>query len=123
MTNSEITFGSINVETGETEAGFLSKGKMKFKKQPWWRRLFSKPPRKKEYVGDFDYPVFVKTIFGASERVASSPIFKECNPFNGEVYSIYTCVESLPLLKRVVYFHIDSFVKNGIFVVEKEKWE
>jgi hypothetical protein len=51
-------FGSINAETGEVSKGYIDKsGKMCYRKPPFWKRWFSKPPTEDVYVGVVSWPI------------------------------------------------------------------
>ncbi len=49
--NNGLRFVSVDSITGERKDGYIDKnGEMKFKKQPWYKRIFHKPPSKIEAI-------------------------------------------------------------------------
>jgi hypothetical protein len=84
--NNNIQFGSINVETGESQEGYIENGQMKFKPMKWWQKLFFKKPEEKEFIGSYKY----ETKFPWSKQCVKRQIamYKYFNPYTGKIYKI-----------------------------------
>ena len=95
--SSGCSFGCVNVETGEAQTGYTDKqGRMKFKRQPWWRRIFQSPPREKVWleVRGFERSrVLGLTGETIERRDIPCSVYKEWNPLSGEIYEIYATSE------------------------------
>ena len=74
-------FGSINVETGTSSEGYMEDGEMKFKKTPWYKRLFAKKPVKEVFMGTCKW--------GNDKMEIELCIYKKFNPYTNETYEIY----------------------------------
>lgn len=109
---SYCSFGSFNVETGETQEGYVNKlGEMKYKKRPWYKRIFSpdKPPREISYIGTTT--MWHKYIWSNNKTYFQAPVYKKYNPYTGEIFRVYAKLED-----RTYDFSVEAFVKEGIFV-------
>ena len=83
----DIQFGSFNVETGESQTGFIDKhGEMKYRCS-WLKRLFSKPPRVTEYLTSTE--VFRQLIWSSKKTYFQAPVYKTYNPYTGKVYEVF----------------------------------
>lgn len=104
--NREISFGSIDMKTGEMLDGYIDKkGKMQLKKKPFWKRWFKKEPLEKEFLGVTTMEVGY--VWGQSSKV-NAPVYKIYNPFTRKIKKIYTEYNGL-----IYYFNIDAYEKIG----------
>jgi hypothetical protein len=109
MKKSECLFGSIDTKTGEIQKGYIDrKGKMQYKKTPWYKKLFLKKPREIVYLGA-DY--FHNS--NRPERRIPAVIYKEINPYTNEVYCVWAKINGIK-----TYFNVDLYKQNGWFLEE-----
>lgn len=99
-------FGMVDEKTGLYHEGYVENGEMKFKKIPWWRRIFAKEPSETEFLGITT--AVINSIFGP-ERVVEVAIYKKFNPISLKTQAIYGNVEG----RGLVYFDIVAFEKTG----------
>jgi hypothetical protein len=110
--NNHIQFGSINVETGETQDGYIENGQMKFKPMKWWQKLFLKRPEEKEFIGTYGY----KTKFPWSSEWTNHQVamYKYFNPYTDEIYKIEGSDEN-----ETIQFDIGAFKVGKIISIRK----
>lgn len=116
MENKHIQFGLLNVKTGEFQSGYINKqGKMKYKRQPFWKRWFNKKPIETKYVGVGTVPAEWSWIFSNTTHQCTYDVavYKDVNSFTDEIYSVY-----FDLKGRRYFFNVDAF-KEGKLIVEQ----
>lgn len=102
-----VLFGSYNVETGEFQKGYIENGEMKYKREPWYKRIFRrKPAPKVEFVAIRDLVSNGKPI-----QVA---VCKKCEPFSGEILELYAHWNGW-----YISFSIPAFKATGELILEK----
>ena len=104
-----ISFGTINVKTGERTEGFIENGEMKYKKIPWWKRIFRespKPPEQTEYIGTTQ--LYSKLIWSNNKNYFNAAVYKRFNPFTKEIYEIYSNTRW-----GKFNYNIDAFISAG----------
>jgi hypothetical protein len=106
--NDHIQFGSINVETGETQDGYIENGQMKFKPMKWWQKFFLKRPEKKEFLCVHTY----RSRFSWSSEWTRHDVamYKYFNPYTEEIYKIEGSDA-----KTTIQYDVGAF-KQGVIV-------
>ena len=109
--NNGLRFVSVDSITGERKDGYIDKnGEMKFKKQPWYKRIFHKPPSKIEAIGTTQFSH--SYIWSNKERCVVYPVYRKFNSYTNETYSIYSNIED----HGAFYFNVELFEKTGKLV-------
>lgn len=108
--NKKTQFGALNTETGEFSNGYLEKGEMKFKKIPWYKKLFAKEPTETEFIGIVEGNT--RFIWCDQNRAVNVPIYKKYNPYTGQIKSLYGDVKN----HGRIFFNIQVFEKFGKFI-------
>ena len=108
--NNRIIFGSINVETGEIQNGYIDKhGQMKYRKEPWYKRIFRKRPEEIEYIGITQ--LYSQLIWSSKKNYFNAAVYRKFNPYTDQIYSIYANVDG-----RTIYFDVNAYVKNKVLI-------
>lgn len=108
---SDIKFGMMNVQTGETQEGYMKDGEMKFKPQSWLERLFAKPPRETEYVGITT--MSHSWIWSSKETHFKATVYRDFNPFTDKTYAIYAVAG-----EHRFNFNVDAYTHTGKLVMK-----
>lgn len=74
-------FGSIDINSGIPSDGYMENGKMKFKKIPWYKRIFTQKPTEEMFVGTARYGNDIIEI--------ELCVYRKYNPYTNETYEIY----------------------------------
>jgi len=108
---SKCKFGSINNITGETRDGFIDKnGQMKYKKSPWYKRIFQKLPIETKYLGVVE--LTSQFIWSNQKRPFNAPYYKDFNPFTNEIIEVYSIVNG-----HKYNFNLDCFLDSGRLIM------
>ncbi len=101
-----MSFGCLNVKTGEFQEGFMKNKEMKFKKLPWYKRIFAKEPTEE---------VYIKVIKMESQWIWSdkkdsfySSLYKIINPYTNEIKKVFAKTS-----EGNVYFDPIAYEKSG----------
>lgn len=105
-----MSFGSVNVVTGELQKGYIKDSQMKFKKIPWYKRIFQKKPEKVEYVGTTT--VYSQLIWSDKKHYFDVSVYRKINPITNETYEIFCFIEGLKYK-----FNIDAYVYENKLII------
>ena len=105
---SQCIFGTYNVTTGESLEGYMDKGEMKYRKYPWYKRIFFrkyKEPQPKtltEYMGTTIYRAS-NWIFRTHKEI-EVVVYREYIEGTNKTTRIYSNVDG-----RTFTFNIDAY--------------
>lgn len=108
--NNELMFGKVDVTTGLISEGHVENGEMKFKKIPWYKRIFTKEPSEIKFIGITS--MYSQWIWSNKKNYFESPVYKKYNPYTGKIQCIYTNVPN----HGAVYFDVCVYEKTGKLV-------
>ncbi len=108
---SDIQFGTMNLETGETQEGYMKDGKMCYKPQSWLERLFSKPPCETKYIGLIT--MSHSWIWSSKETKFKATVYKDFNPFTNKIYKLYAIAG-----EHRFDFNVDAYINTGQLVMK-----
>jgi len=108
--NNGIIFGKIDTSTGLASEGYMENGEMKFKKIPWYKKLFAKEPSKIEFIGIIS--MYSQLIWSNEKNYFDVAVYKKYNPFTGKIQCIYTNVPN----HGAIYFDVYAYEKSGQLV-------
>ncbi len=109
MENNNISFGCMNTKTDEFQEGFMKNEEMKFKKVPWYKRIFAKEPREEVFVGTVE--MTRRFVWSDIETPFSASLYKLINPLTGETKKLYARTH-----RGGIYFDPNAYEKNGVLV-------
>lgn len=110
MSNQDVRFGIFNVETGESQDGYIdSDGQMRFKPLKWWQKLFSSPPEKKEFIRQHQFDLV--NCFTGRRKTVTGSLYKTYKPYTGKVYSVWAEYDAWTL-----NFNPEAFEKGFLIV-------
>lgn len=106
--NNSCKFGTFNVTTGEVQNGYVDKSdQMKYKKQPWYKRIFQRRPEATEYIGTTE--LYSQLIWSNTKNYFDVAVYRNYNPYTNETYSCYArCIN------RIIYFDVNAFERNEL---------
>ena len=111
--NTDVSFGCIDINTGEFEKGYIDKGEMKFKRSSllkrMYRKIFNKEPLVVETIGAITAEMN-SLFFGLREE--DYAVYRRYNKWSNETKDIYCNIRG----HGAVYFNIDIWEKTGKFV-------
>ncbi len=102
-----VEFGSIDVKTGISSSGYMENGQMKFKKTPWYKRLFSTEPIETEFLG------ICKRVNKNNTIEIELCVYRKFNPYTNETKEIYAENE----LYGKFSFDINAFEQMGRLIM------
>jgi hypothetical protein len=105
--NNLIRCGVIDTETGLVSEGYVENGEIKFKKIPWYKKLFAKEPYKIELIGTIT--MYSQWIWSNKKEYFESAVYKKYNPFTGKIKCIYTNIPN----HGAKYFDVCAYEKLG----------
>ena len=109
--NNSAKFGTFNVTTGEVQTGYVDKsGQMKYRKPPWYKRIFQKRARRPEateYIGTTE--LYSQLIWSNTKNYFDVAVYRNYNPYTNETYSCYAIRRN-----RIIYFDVNAFERNEL---------
>lgn len=109
----EIKFGTIDIETGEIQDGYIDKqGVQQFKKKNWFQKLFNPdvPPEETEYLGTID---LIRTFHLSGRQIeCQGAVYRVFNPYNNKTKNIYCRAAG-----RYLEMDINAYLKDGSLVI------
>lgn len=106
----ELMFGKIDTSTGLVQEGYVENGEMKFKKIPWYKRLFSKEPSEIKYLGTIT--LYWNFFWSNKKNYFEAAVYKKYNPYTGKIQCIYANVPN----RGAMYFDVKAYEKSGQLV-------
>lgn len=111
--NNDIKFSTIDIETGETQDGYIDhKGNQKFKKKNWFQKLFNPDvePEETEYLGTID---LIRTFhLSGKQAECQGAVYRVFNPYNNKTKRIYCKAAG-----RHLEMDINAYYKDGSLVI------
>lgn len=99
--NDSHKFGALDTKTGLFAEGYMEDSEMKFKKIPWYKKLFTKEPLKEEFIDIVDC-----TNLRTGETF-SMGLYRKINPLTQEVKSLYAKGSG-----RVIRLDVQAFIQR-----------
>lgn len=108
-----LAFGMVDTNNGLASEGYIDKnGEMRFKKIPWYKKLFSKEPSKIEFIGVTE--VYSQLIWSNKKNYFETAVYRKYNPYTNKTQCIYTNIRGC----RTFYFDIAAYEKTGQLIIE-----
>ena len=105
----DIFFGSYDPTTGESQEGYIDfRGKMRFRRQPWYKRLFMKPQTKTELLDLI--PIKVFTPWG-TRYLSRACLYRKANVVTGKTIKLWATRGV-----HMISFNTEAFDKFGQLV-------
>jgi hypothetical protein len=87
MKNNNISFGCINTKTGVFQEGCVENNEIKFKKVPWYKRIFAKEPTQEIFIKVIEMEE--QLIWTNKKNSFYASLYKIVNPLTNEIKKVF----------------------------------
>ncbi len=117
---SQCSFGSYNTETGECLEGYMEKGIMKYRKYPWWKRMYFRmcanetPEKPAPIIANEYLEVINMTLINhlfRTEREIAVAVYREFEKETNKTLRLYGRYNG-----DTIYFNVDAYTKDNLYL-------